>query len=248
MRSFPEQVNDSGGPRVAWGWRFLRGLREWTKSLLIALLLFTLIRTFLVEAFRIPTRSMENTLLAGDFLLVNKVAYGAQVPGTDDRLPGLEQPERGDVIVFRPPHQPDRHYVKRIVGMPGDTLAMIDKALYLNGEPLSEPYVSHSDPDPLGDYSAPAMLWQRGYLVRVVEERSYHPTRDNWGPLVVPPDRFFVLGDNRDDSEDSRFWGFVDAAAVTGRPLLVYFSFEPAVGSLAYLTQVRWGRIGGMIH
>lgn len=256
MRSFPDDVNEAGRneterspARASMLLKFGRTVRDWTRSLLIALLLFTVVRTFLVEAFRIPTRSMENTLLAGDFLLVNKAVYGAQVPGTRTRLPAFGEPQRGDVIVFTPPHEPDRHYVKRVVGMPGDTLAMIDKTLYVNGEPLSEPYARYSDPDPLGDYSAPAMLWQRGFLAHRIEERIYHPSRDTWGPLVVPAQRYFVLGDNRDDSEDSRFWGFVHADAVTGRPLLVYYSFEPgALGSLAYLTQVRWSRIGGLIH
>ena len=242
----PARVSRGRLSRLA---RFARAVRDWTKSLLIALLLFSVVRTFLVEAFRIPTRSMENTLLAGDFLLVNKAVYGAQVPGTRTRLPAFDDPHRGDVIVFTPPHEPDRHYVKRIVGMPGDTLAMTDKTLYVNGELLSEPYARYSDPDPLGDYSATSMLWQRGFLAHRIEERTYHPSRDNWGPLVVPAGRYFVLGDNRDDSEDSRFWGFVHAQAVTGRPLLVYYSFEPgALGSLAYLTQVRWSRIGGLIH
>lgn len=229
--------------------RIARVMRDWLNSLSIALLLFIVVRTFLVEAFRIPTRSMENTLLAGDFLLVNKAVYGAQVPGTHTRLPAFGEPRRGDVIVFTPPHEPDRHYVKRVVGLPGDTLAMIDKTLYVNGEPLSEPYARYTDSDPLGDYTAPSMLWQRGFLAHDIEERLYHPSRDTWGPLVVPEDRYFVLGDNRDDSEDSRFWGFVHADAVTGRPLLVYYSFEPgALGSFAYLTQVRWNRIGGLIH
>ena len=229
--------------------RVARALRDWTKSLLIALLLFAVVRTFLIEAFRIPTRSMENTLLAGDFLLVNKAVYGAQVPGTRTRLPAFDEPGRGDVIVFTPPHDPDRHYVKRVIGLPDDTLAMVDKTLYVNGEPVSEPYARYSDIDPLGDYSAVSMLWQRGFLAHRIDERTYHPSRDNWGPLIVPADRYFVLGDNRDDSEDSRFWGFVDGAAVIGRPLLVYYSFEPdALGSVAYLTQVRWSRIGGLIH
>ncbi|HUF13641.1 MAG TPA: signal peptidase I [Longimicrobiales bacterium] len=241
--------SERSAARVSRPARFARALRDWTKSLLIALLLFTVVRTFLVEAFRIPTRSMETTLLAGDFLLVNKAVYGAQVPGTRTRLPAFGEPQRGDVIVFTPPHEPDRHYVKRVVGMPHDTLAMIDKTLYVNGELLSEPYARYSDSNPFGDYSAASMLWQRAFLAHRIEERTYHPSRDNWGPLIVPADRYFVLGDNRDDSEDSRFWGFVHEEAVTGRPLLVYYSFEPgALGSLAYLTQVRWSRIGGLIH
>lgn len=256
MRQFPNDANETDdgaagakSATVSGLARFARAVRDWLKSLAIALLLFLIVRTFLVEAFRIPTRSMENTLLAGDFLLVNKAVYGAQVPGTQTRLPAFGEPQRGDVIVFTPPHEPARHYVKRVLGLAGDTLAMIDKTLYVNGEPLSEPYARYTDSDPLGDYSAPSMLWQRGFLADRIEERTYHPSRDNWGPLVVPEDRFFVLGDNRDDSEDSRFWGFVHADAITGRPLLVYYSFDPAtIGSFAYLTQVRWSRIGGLIH
>ena len=243
-----ESVTPSARSAPKWK-RIARLMRDWLNSLSIALLLFIVVRTFLVEAFRIPTRSMENTLLAGDFLLVNKAVYGAQVPGTQTRLPAFGEPRRGDVIVFTPPHEPDRHYVKRVVGLAGDTLAMIDKNLYVNGELLSEPYARYTDSDPLGDYTAPSMLWQRAFLAHSMEERSYHPSRDTWGPLVVPRGRYFVLGDNRDDSEDSRFWGFVHADAITGRPLLVYYSFEPgALGSFAYLTQVRWSRIGGLIH
>lgn len=255
MRSFDDDVIEarddvaaSPVPTSRIG-RLMRSIRDWTRSLLIALLLFTVVRTFLVEAFRIPTRSMENTLLAGDFLLVNKAVYGAQLPGTQSRLPAFAEPRRGDVIVFTPPHEPDRHYVKRIVGASGDTLAMIDKILYVNGEPLSEPYARHDESDPFGDYTSPAMLWQRGFLAAATGIRAYHPSRDNWGPLVVPDDRYFVLGDNRDDSEDSRFWGFVETTAIVGRPLLVYYSFEPdRLGSFPLLTQVRWSRIGGIIH
>ncbi len=223
-----------------------RWIWEWVKSLVIAFTLFLLIRTFLIEAFRIPTGSMENTLLVGDFLLVNKAAYGAQVPGTPLRLPAMDAPHHGDVIVFLPPHEPDKNYVKRLVGVPGDTLEMRDKDLYLNGVPVREPYVQHGDPT---DVFAPRMMWQLNYLVPPADTATYRPTRDNWGPIVVPPDRYFVLGDNRDDSEDSRYWGFVDETSIKGKPLFVYYSFNPRTrDQVPWLTEIRWDRIGGVVH
>ncbi|NIP83366.1 MAG: signal peptidase I [Gemmatimonadetes bacterium] len=222
-----------------WTW-------EWVKSLVIAFTLFLVIRTFVIEAFRIPTASMENTLLVGDFLLVNKAVYGAQVPGTHLRLPALGDPELGDVVVFTPPHEPDKNYVKRLVGMPGDTLEMRDKVLFRNGEPIREIYARHGDPL---DVHSPGMRWQMDYLMSPAERLDYRPTRDNWGPLVVPEDRYFVLGDNRDDSEDSRYWGFVSAAAIKGKPLFVYYSFNPrTLRQVPWLTEIRWDRIGGAIE
>lgn len=224
-----------------------RWLWEWTKSILIALGLFLVIRTFLVEAFRIPTGSMENTLLVGDFLLVNKAVYGAQVPGTHVRLPSFDHPERWDVIVFLPPHEPDKNYVKRLVGLPGDTIMMRDKVLHLNGEPRMEPYVRSSDPH--GDIYVPSMLWQLDYVPSATAAAPRRPTRDNWGPLVVPEHKFFVLGDNRDDSEDSRYWGFVEESAIRGRPFMIYYSFEPrALRPFPWLTEIRWQRIGGLVE
>ena len=225
-----------------------RWLWEWTKSILIALVLFLVIRTFLVEAFRIPTGSMENTLLVGDFLLVNKAVYGAQVPGTEVRFPSFDAPERFDVVVFLPPHEPDKNYVKRLVGLPGDTLQMRDKVLYINGEEQVEPYARYTDPH--GDIFIPSMSWQLDHVTGDgIAAAPRRPTRDNWGPLVVPDGRYFVLGDNRDDSEDSRYWGFVDAATVKGRPFFIYYSFEPrALRPVPWLTEIRWQRIGGLVH
>lgn len=221
-----------------WTW-------EWIKSLVIAFLLFLVIRTFVIEAFRIPTASMEQTLLVGDFLLVNKAVYGAQVPGTTVRLPGFEAPERGDVVVFTPPHEPDKNYVKRLVGLPGDTLEMRDKVLFRNRTIVPEPYARHHDPL---DARAPAMRWQLHYLPGPADRSSYRPTRDNWGPLIVPTGHFFVLGDNRDDSEDSRYWGFVGGESLKGKPLVVYYSFNPrTLRSAPWITQIRWDRIGGVI-
>ncbi|HEV2149184.1 MAG TPA: signal peptidase I [Longimicrobiaceae bacterium] len=224
-----------------------RWMWEWFKAISTAVLLFLTIRTFVVEAFKIPTGSMERTLLVGDFLLVNKAVYGAEVPGTHTRFPAFAVPERGDVIVFLPPHDPAKNYVKRLVGLPGDTLEMRDKVLYLNGEPQAEPYVRHIDP--ITDPSDPQMLWQISYLEGDRKSRrGYRPTRDNWGPIVVPEGKVFTLGDNRDNSEDSRYWGFVDKESIKGRPILVYYSFEKDLArSFDWLTGVRWGRIGSLI-
>jgi len=219
---------------------------DWIKSIAIAFLLFLLIRSTLVEAFKIPTSSMEGTLLVGDFLLVNKAVFGARVPGTELTLPPLAEPERGDVVVFHPPHEPDKSYVKRIVGVPLDTLEMRDKRLFLNGAPAYEPYARYADRR--GDAVHPDMNWQSHHLI-ASPAKDYHPTRDNWGPIVVPESRFFVLGDNRDNSEDSRYWGFVSRDRIRGRPWFVYYSHRSEVEEDAgRLPSVRWGRIGTVIR
>jgi signal peptidase I len=225
-----------------------RWMWEGIKAVSTAIVLFLLIRTFVVEAFKIPTGSMENTLLVGDFLLVNKAVYGAEIPIAQRRLPGFAVPKREDVVVFLPPHEPEKNYVKRIVGMPGDTLEMVDKVLFLNGLPLEEPYARHLDP--FTDPADPRMLWQRDHLVLArLDRRRYRPTRDNWGPIVVPQQKFFALGDNRDNSEDSRYWGFLHETDVKGRPILVYYSFaRDPLQPFSWLTDVRWTRIGEWIR
>lgn len=223
-----------------WAW-------EWAKSILIALALFLVIRTFLVEAFRIPTGSMEKTLLVGDFLLVNKAIYGANIPGLGLRTPAFDSPERGDIVVFEPPHEPGKNYVKRLVGLPGDTLEMRDKVLYLNSEPQIEPYVQHTD---VSGFDMPIpVAWQRQYLLPGIDPMQYRATRDNWGSIVVPEGKYFVLGDNRDDSEDSRYWGFVDRNAIKGQPLFIYYSFNPnTLRVLPWISEIRWDRIGSVIQ
>ena len=236
-----ERVN-RGSPRV------LRVLWDWAKSFQLAVLLFLLIRAFLVEAFKIPSGSMEGTLLVGDFLLVNKLVYGAEVPFTSKRLPAVRRPRRGDVIVFQWPSDPTKNFVKRLVGVPGDTLSMDEGLLRRNGVRVEEQYVRHTDPgiDPAGE----EFRWQRDYLVTTAEASvGYHPSRNNWGPIVVPPRHLFVLGDNRDNSLDSRYWGFVPDSLVRGQPLLVYYSYAPDSSSrLAWLTSVRWHRLGSRIR
>lgn len=221
---------------------------EWAKSFLIAVALFLVIRTFLVEAFKIPTGSMERTLQVGDFLLVNKAVYGAEIPFTGVRLPAIEEPRRGDVVVFEFPVDPTKNFVKRLIGLPGDTLEMRDGGVILNGKPLAEPYVVHSSPqeDPATDDFG----WQRNYLVRRAEAYAgYHPSRNTWGPLIVPKGKYFVLGDNRDNSYDSRYWGFVPDSLVKGRPLVIYYSYErEATNRIPWLTRIRWSRLGERIH
>lgn len=219
------------------------------RSLGMALILFLIIRTFLIEAFQIPSGSMERTLLAGDFLFVNKAVYGAQIPGTTARLPGFDTPRRGDVIVFEYPKDPTLNYVKRVIGGPGDVVEMQAGQVFVNGSALSEPYVQRIDP--LHDNYESEFTWQRNFLVGHTAEqrRFYRPTRDTWGPLRVPKGKYFVLGDNRDNSADSRYWGFVDERAVKGRPLVVYFSYDRATRDpLPWLTDIRWGRLGSVIH
>jgi signal peptidase I len=223
----------------------LHTLWEWTRAVVLALVFFLAIRAWAIEAFRIPTSSMEKTLLVGDFLLVNKFLYGAEIPGTRLRLPPLAEPDRGDVIVFHPPHEPEKNYVKRLVGVPGDTLEMVEKILYLNGRRHEEPYAQHIDRG--GDAVHPGMNWQSHHLI--AGPGDYHPSRDTWGPIVVPPGSFFVLGDNRDNSEDSRYWGFVNREEIRGKPWIVYYSFDPSnERGVPWLSAIRWGRIGATIE
>jgi len=221
-------------------------LADWLKSLLVALGIFLVVRTFVVEAFTIPTSSMEGTLLVGDFLLVNKAVFGGHVPGTELTFGGFREPERGDVVVFHPPHEPERHYVKRLVGLPDDTLEMRNKDLFLNGLPVPEPYARHVD-DRRPRFH-PDMKWQSNHLI-AAPPMEYRPTRDNWGPIVVPPQHYFMLGDNRDNSEDSRSWGFVPRDQIQGRPWLVYYSQAPfGAARLPWYKRVRWGRLGTVVH
>lgn len=227
-----------------------KGAWEWAKSIAVAFVLFILIRTFLVQAFKIPTGSMEDTLMIGDFLLVNKAVYGAQIPGTDYRLPGFDTIDRTDIVVFVYPdpygeYEPDPDYVKRVVGMPGDTVSMRNKVLYINGRAWREPYARHSDG--LDNQYRPQFAWQREFLPSSVDVESYRPSRDNWGPLVVPEGHFFVMGDNRDNSADSRYWGFVERDAIKGQPLFVYFSKESA-GPIPWIDEIRFDRIGDIIR
>jgi len=224
---------------------FLRWIWDWTKSIVVALIVWFLLRTFLVEAFRIPSGSMENTLLVGDFLFVNKMLYGAEVPFVHNRLPALREPKRGEILVFDSVEQEGLKVVKRLIGLPGDTLAMENGALYRNRVRIDEPWVIRTDPtanaDPMG--RAQMRRWQLPHYVGRDAE-SYSPDLNNWGPIVVPRDSFFMMGDNRDGSYDGRYWGFLPRKNVRGRPLVVYFSYDPSTYKpLPFVTNVRWGRL-----
>jgi signal peptidase I len=218
---------------------------EGLKSLLLALALFLVLRSFVIQNFVITSGSMERTLLVGDFLMVNRVGLGSRIPFTRTLIPGYSEPRRFDVIVFDPPHEENLKLVKRLIGMPGDTVEMKEQVLYLNGERVEEPYVRH---DGSGDEVMPWMDWQRDFVAPGVDAASYRPTRDNWGPLVVPPERYFMLGDNRDSSLDSRYWGLLERWRLEGRAVFIYFSYNKGSDRpFSFLREIRWDRIGNSI-
>lgn len=224
-----------------------RWFLEWTKSIAVALVVWQVLRIFLLEAFRIPSGSMQNTLLVGDFLFVNKFLYGAEVPFIHKRLPAVREPARGDIIVFDSVEEgsEDLKIVKRLIGVPGDTLEMRGGVVYRNGEALVEPYAVNSDPlrseEPM--MRARMREWQVQHYAGDVP-REYAPDLHDWGPVVVPPESLFVMGDNRDGSYDGRYWGFLPRLNVRGRPLLVYFSYDQeSWKSFPFLTEVRWDRL-----
>jgi signal peptidase I len=220
---------------------------HWAKIMIVSLALFVVIRAFGVEAFKIASGSMEHTLFEGDFLLINKLVYGAGIPGSGRKLPALHAPRNGDVVVFTYPVDPRLNYVKRIVGVPGDTLEMRSAILVRNGNQVNEDYVQRSPGE--SDQTDDDFRWQKAYLVGGAAIANYNPSRNNWGPLVVPPHDYFVLGDNRDNSSDSRYWGFVADSLVRGQPIVVYYSYAPDTGDrLDWLTHLRWKRFGEIVH
>ena len=226
---------------------------EWIKSFGTAILLFLVIRTFLIQAFSIPSSSMENTLLVGDYLMANNAIFGAHIPFTDSRLPAFREPRHGDIVVFRPTYNdPIIDVVKRVIGEPGDTVQMIDRVMYRNGERLKEPYVKPSTlPDsPMEFAGFGGFRWHLDLLAPGADRDRYRPTRDNWGPLVVPQGHFFLMGDNRDESLDSRFMGPIPREVIRGKPMFLYFSYDPTSERPfpRALTAGRWERIGKALH
>jgi len=220
-------------------------LLEWVKSISVALVVWFFLRTFLLEAFRIPSGSMENTLLVGDFLFVNKYLYGAEVPLIHKRLPAYREPRRDEILVFDSVEEEGLKVVKRLIGMPGDTLAMENGVLIRNGERVDEPYTVHAHPSDLADPDQRERMraWQSRYLVGRKPE-GYAPNLQNWGPIVVPPDSFFMMGDNRDSSYDGRYWGFLPRANVRGTPMFIYYSYNAnSWRPLPFFSDIRWGRI-----
>jgi signal peptidase I len=186
--------------------------REYLESIVVAVILALFIRSFAVQAFKIPTGSMEPNLLIGDHLLVNKLLYSPSFGPLEDRLLGKRPIERGHVVVFKFPEDPTRDFIKRVIGLPGETIEIRNKTVFVDGKPLTEAY-AHFIEQPLRPEDPE-------YGLRT------ESIRDNWGPQVVPEGQLLVLGDNRDNSRDSRFWGFLPRDQVKGRALLVYWSYE----------------------
>ena len=240
-----------------------RRVREFVVGLLPVVGLVTITRVALAEGYHIPSGSMEHTLLVGDWLFVNKLRYGPHVPFTHVSLPGYAEPRRRDVAVFESPAQdpairitPDDStptLVKRIVGVGGDTLAMRDGQLYVNGvaEPSGAP---HGDPAAaeFARQPLPIFRWQQQLAVQApgIGTAPAAPTLHDWGPLVVPRGSYFMLGDNRDNSVDSRFYGPVPRANLRGTPTFVYYSYDPHDGTdyLRAATAIRWRRLGTWIR
>jgi len=227
-------------PAGVGGW-----LLSWAKTIVIALTVWFVVSSFLFKAFRITSSSMENTLLVGDVLFVNKLLYGPRIPLTRARLPAMRKPKLGSIVVFESVETPDLTVVKRVVGMAGDTLAMQNGILTRNGTAIEEPWVPAGPrlmpSDPAGD--AQIRRWQVRYLAGG-DTAAYHPTPNDWGPIVVPAETYFVMGDNRSESYDGRYWGFLPQSNVEGSPIIVYYSYNPdTYRPLPIISNVRWGRI-----
>ena len=203
-------------------------VREYFESIVTAVVLALFIRTFIVQAFKIPTGSMENNLLIGDHLLVNKFVSGPTLSRLERGVLPMADVRRTDVIVFKYPEEPDRDFIKRVIGLPGETLELRNKKVYVDGRELNEPYVHFLEP------------------ASASQEVTSFDVRERYGPVHVPADQYFVMGDNRDNSQDSRYWGFMPRSYVKGKALFVYFSFGEE-GSNP-LTSIRWNRIFHQIH
>lgn len=225
-------------------------VREYAEALIIAFILALIIKFFLFQAFSIPSGSMEKTLLVGDYLLVNKLSYGIRSPWDNKVLIPIGQPQRGDIVVFIYPQDPSKDYIKRIMGLPGERIQIINKKVYINDKLVETPQAQYEDP-----------------MVFPPPKSPIENARDNFGPVVVPPNSFFAMGDNRDRSYDSRFWGFVPMDNLRGKAMVIYFSWagnhnEGFLTSLmggmkglvtdfswdSHRFQVRWDRLGKLIH
>jgi signal peptidase I len=196
-------------------------IREYAESIAIAVLLALVIRTYLVQAFKIPSGSMEDTLAIGDHLLVNKFLYGTKIPFIDKRVLTIRDPRQGDVIVFEYPEDPSKDFIKRVIGVPGDVVEGKEKKVYVNGKPYENPHEVHKEKD--------------------IIPKEMNP-RDTFGPVTVPADSYFVMGDNRDRSYDSRFWKFVRRDQIKGLAFIKYWSWDRDK------LRPRFGNIGRLIN
>jgi signal peptidase I len=222
-------------------------VREYFESIVIAVILALFVRTWVVQAFKIPTGSMENNLLIGDHLLVNKFLFGPTPGRLEKAVLPTRDVRRGDVVVFKYPDEPDRDFIKRVIGLPGETLELRNKKVYINGRPLDEPYVHFLEP--------------AGHAAEVTSS----DVRESYGPVQVPADEYFVMGDNRDNSQDSRYWGYLPRSYIKGRALMIYWSYESeredyldeGMGATVkrlfsvvthFFTKTRWERLFHQIH
>jgi signal peptidase I len=221
-------------------------LREYFESIVIAVILALFVRTWVVQAFKIPTGSMENNLLIGDHLLVNKFVFGPTT-GLDRAIMPVRDITRGDIVVFKYPVEPERDFIKRVIGLPGDTIELRAKKVYVNGQPLDEPYVHFLTTSSEGS------------------EVTSIDVRERYGPVTVPSGQYFVMGDNRDNSQDSRYWGYLPRGYVKGKAMMIYWSYEidrddladDSLGATAtrvfsiithFFTKTRWERLLHQIH
>jgi signal peptidase I len=200
-------------------------IKEYLEPIVIAVFIALFIRTFIVQAFKIPSSSMEPTLLVGDYLLVNKFIYGIKIPFTELKLYPFKNPKRGDIVVFIYPKDRSKDFIKRVIGTEGEKVEIIRNKIYINDHLIDDPWGHYSEKN---DWLKQLQLMER------------------FGPVVVPKESLFVLGDNRDNSQDSRFWGFVNINAVKGKALVIYFSWDGNAENL--LDKVRWKRIAKLIH
>jgi signal peptidase I len=207
-------------------------VREYFESIVIAVILALFVRTFVVQAFKIPSGSMEDNLLVGDHLLVNKFVYGGAPTALERALLPVRDIHRGDVIVFKFPKEPDRDFIKRVIALPGETVELRRKAVYVNGQPIDETPFNLKLKYPVPPEGAPQQ-----------------PMLDSYGPVTVPAGHLFVMGDNRDDSLDSRYWNFLPLTYVKGRAMTIYFSYDPdATGAASVVTSIRWRRLFKQVH
>ena len=201
--------------------------REYVEAIVFALVLALIIKAFVIQAFKIPSGSMIPTLLKGDQILVNKFIYGIRVPFSDVKLFPIRAPKRGDIVVFEYPSNRRVHYIKRLVGLPGDKLEIKDKKLYINGERFEVESTQFEDMMIMPSVAGP---------------------RDNFDSITVPPNSFFMMGDNRDNSRDSRYWGYVDKSELVGNAVIIYWSWDISAGGIFQkIKNVRWGRLGSIL-